>query len=55
MRKVTVEVTVQLQMKVDEGAEISEVIDEMDYNFNLPDNATLDDEQILDFKVKDSK
>ena len=55
MREVTVEVTVKLQMKVDEGLEISEVIDEMDYEFHLPDNATLDDEEIQDFEVKDSK
>ena len=50
-REVTVEVTVKLQMKVDEGTEISEVINEMDYNFNLPDNANLDDEEIINFEV----
>jgi len=52
---VTVEVRVKLVMKVDEGVEIAEVVDEMDYKFSLPDNATLDDSEILDYEVKDSR
>ena len=54
-RTVTVEVRVKLVMKVDEGVEIAEVVDEMDYKFSLPDNATLDDSEILDYEVKDSR
>ena len=54
-RTVTVELKVKLVMKVDEGAEIAEVIDEMDYQFGLPDNATLEDSEILDHEVKDSR
>ena len=54
-RTVTVELKVKLVMKVDEGAEIAEVIDEMDYQFGLPDNATLEDSEIIDHEVKDSR
>ena len=54
-RTVVVEVNVKLVMKVDEGVDLSEVIDEMDYDFTLPDNATLDDSEILGFEVKDSR
>ena len=54
-RTVTVELKVQLVMKVDEGVEIAEVIQEMNYQFDLPDNATLDDSEILDYEVKDSR
>lgn len=54
-RTVTVEVKAKLVLKVDEGTEIAEVIDGMDYAFNLPDNATLDDSEILDYEVKYSR
>jgi hypothetical protein len=54
-RTVTVEVKVKLVMKVNEGVEIAEVVDEMDYRFNLPSTASLDDSEILDYEVKDSR
>ena len=54
-RTVAVELKVKLVMKVDEGVEISEVINELDYQFDLPDSATLEDSEILDHEVKDSR
>jgi len=54
-RTVTVELKVKLVLKVDEGVEIAEVLDELDYQFSPPDNATLDDSEILDYDVKDSR
>lgn len=54
-RTVTVELTVKLVMRVDEGVEIANVIDEIDYAFNLPDTASLDESEILDYKVQDSR
>jgi hypothetical protein len=54
-RTVTVEAKVKLVMKVDDGVEIAEVIDEMDYQFDLPDNATLEDSEILGYEVADSR
>lgn len=54
-RIVTVEVKIKLVMKVDEGVEVAEVLDEMGYEFDLPSNATLDDSELLDHEVKDSR
>ena len=51
-RTVTVEMKVKLVMKVDEGVEVAEVINEMDYEFSLPDNAMLEDSEILDYEAK---
>ncbi len=55
-RKVTVKVEVKLTMKVDEGVEVSEIIDEMDYNFSdTTTQATIEDTEILDFEIMDSR
>jgi hypothetical protein len=55
-RTVTVEVKVKLLMKVDEGVEVSEVIQEMDCNFQDQSGfATIEDTEILDHEVKDSR
>ena len=54
-RTVTVELKVKLVMKVDEGVEVQQVVDEMDCQIALPDCATLDDSEILDHEVKDSR
>ncbi len=56
-RKVDIEVKVRLVLNVDEGAEIGEIMDEMDYNF-VPDvdsPADIVDTEILDYEIKDSK
>ena len=54
-RTVTVELKIRLVMKVDEGVEVQSVVDELDYQFTLPDCASLDDSEILDHEVKDSR
>ncbi len=56
MRTVTVKVETKLTMKVDEGVEISEIINEMEYNFfDTTTNATIEDTEITDFEVVDSR
>jgi hypothetical protein len=55
-RTVTVEVTVKLTMKVDEGTEIQEVIDEMDYSFDdTTGNANIEDSEVTGHEVTDSR
>jgi hypothetical protein len=55
-RKVTVEVKIKLVIRIDEGTEVSQVIDEMDYRFNdTTGSATIEDTEILDQEVTDSK
>lgn len=55
-RTVTVEVKVKLTMKVDEGTEVAEVVQELDYNFeDNTGHATIEDTEILDYDVKDSR
>lgn len=54
-RTVTIELKVRLLMKIDEGVEVGEVVNEMDYEFTPPDNTTLYDSEILDYEVKDSR
>ncbi len=56
MRKVYVEVKVRLIINQDDGVETSEVIDEMDYNFDSQtDGANIVDTEVLDYEVTDSK
>jgi hypothetical protein len=56
MRKVYVEVKTRLILRVNEGVEVSEVLEDMDYNFKPDINqATLEDEEIIDWNIKDSK
>ena len=54
MRTVTVELKLKLLMKVDEGVRVSDIVDDMDCTFKLPDNATFEDSEILDYEVKDT-
>ena len=55
-RKVYVKVEVKLIVEVDEGTEVAEVIDEMDYNFNdTTGKATVLDTEIEDYDITDSK
>jgi hypothetical protein len=56
MRKVYVEVKVKLIINMDDGVEVQEVVNELDYSFNSQtDGATIEDTEILDHEVKDSK
>ena len=54
-RKVTVDMTIRVLMLVDEGVEISEVVDKMNYQLDLPYTASLEDSEITGYEVKDSK
>ena len=56
MRKVIVEVKVKLVVNVDEGYAIGHILDEMDYSFtDTTTRADIQDTEILDYEVKDSK
>ena len=56
MRKVYVDVKVRLVINMDEGMEVSDVIDDIDYGFiSQTDGATVEDESIEHFEVVDSK
>ena len=57
MRTVTVNVIVKIRMRIDEGIEVGDAIDEMDYEFNPSDDHSVivEDTEILDYEVIDSK
>ena len=56
MRKVTVKLEMKIVMSVDEGMEISEVIQELDYQVNDTTTAAdILDTEIVDYEVIDSK
>jgi len=56
MRTVTVKIEAKLTLKVDEGVEVSEIIDEMEYSFvDTTTRATIEDAEITDFEVVDSR
>ncbi|MCK9462603.1 MAG: hypothetical protein M0R80_23535 [Proteobacteria bacterium] len=55
-RKVYVNVKVQLILDMDEGVDVGDVIDEVDYDFaSTTDGATVHDMHIEDYEVTDSK
>lgn len=55
-RTITVEVKVRITMKVDEGTEVSEVLNECDYNFSdTTGHADIEDTEIIDHDVTDSR
>ena len=56
MRKVTLKLQMRVVMSVDEGVEISEVVNELDYQ--LTDTTTaadILDTEIIDYEIEDSK
>jgi len=57
MRKVYVKIEVRAIIRMDEGEEISDVLENMDYNFvaSPDDNADIEDAEITDWEVVDSK
>jgi hypothetical protein len=56
MRKVYVKVTSRLIVNMDDGVELGDVISEMDYDFiSQTDGADIEDTEIRDFEVEDSK
>ncbi len=55
-RRVVVHVKVKLIMDVEEGVSVDTIIQDMDYNFNFTgEEATINDTEIIDFEVIDSK
>jgi hypothetical protein len=56
MRKIFVDLTVRLVIDMEEGVELFDVIDLMDYNFTSKTaNADIVDMEIADYVVTDSK
>ena len=55
MRKVYTEIKFKVVMNVDEGVEVSDVINDMDYVFTPSDNADIVDTEMIDFEITDSK
>lgn len=55
-RKVEVNVTVKLKMVVEEGQEIGDILDEIDYDFSdTTGNADVEDMEIVDYEIVDSR
>jgi len=55
-RKVYVDVTTRLILRIEEGESVLGVLENMDYGFRPdPSQAILEDEEIKDWEVKDSK
>jgi hypothetical protein len=55
-RKVYVDVKVRLIIRQDDGVETSEVVNEMEYDFtDTTGNATIEDMEITDYQIVDSK
>lgn len=55
-RKVSVKVEVLLRLDMDEGVEVSQAINEIDYDFkSTMDSVDVTDTEILGFEVQDSK
>jgi hypothetical protein len=56
MRKVTIKLEIRVVMSVDEGVEISEVVNELDYDINdTTTTADILDTEITGYEVVDSK
>lgn len=55
-RKVEVNVTVKLKMVVEEGQEIGDILDEIDYDFSdTTGNADVEDMEIVGYEIVDSR
>lgn len=56
MRKVTVELTIKVQMTVNDGVEIGDIVNELEYDISDTTNlATIEDTEIIDHEVTDSR
>jgi len=56
MRKVTLKLQMRVVMSVDEGIEISEVVNELDYHISDTTTAAdILDTEIIDYEIEDSK
>ena len=56
MRKVYLELKIKMRMTVNEGVDVAEIIDELDYHFSdTTTKATVEDTEIVDYEITDSK
>jgi len=56
MRTITAKVKFKLILTIDEGVEVGEIINELEYNFiETTTKATLEDTELLDFEITDSR
>ena len=56
MRKVTLKLEMRIVMSVNEGIEISQVVNELDYQVNdTTTSANILDTEIIDYEIEDSK
>jgi len=56
MRKVYIEVQFRIIVEADEGVEICDVMDDLDYTlYSLTDGASVIDTQMRDYEITDSK
>ena len=56
MRKVTIKLEMRVVMSVNEGIEISEVVNELDYQISdTTTSADILDTEITDYEIEDSK
>lgn len=54
-RKVYVNVIVKMVATLDDDTNLSDFINDMDYNFRATEGGQIEDTEILDYDVKDSK
>lgn len=55
-RKVYIELKVKMLIRADDGTDISEVVQEMEYDFtDTTGNAQIEETEIMDYEVLDSK
>ena len=55
-RKVTIHLKVNLILRIDEGIDVNDAVNELDYEFSAPaDHTTVEDFSIEDYEVIDSK
>lgn len=56
MRKVYINVTTRLIIRADDGQDIDEVLENMDYSFvSQSDGADIEETEIIDWEVTDSR
>ena len=56
MRKVTIALEIRVQVYLEDGVDVTEAIDEMDYDINVnPEHGDVINTEIVDFEVIDSK
>ena len=56
MRKVIIKLEMRIVMSVNEGIEISQVVNELDYQVNdTTTSANILDTEIIDYEIEDSK